>query len=57
MSRWRNLGFLVALVLAGCSAIVDFDRSRLVDGGSDGGSDAGVTDEEGDAGAEAAARD
>ena len=52
MSGWRTLFFLVVLGLGGCSAIVEFDRSRLVDAGSDAGADSGITDEEEDAGAE-----
>lgn len=48
---------IIAMCLGGCSAIVDFDRSRLVDAGADAGADAGVTDEEQDAAVEAARPD
>lgn len=48
---------IVALGLGGCSAIVDFDRSRLADAGPDSGADSGVTDQEADAAAQTAAPD
>ncbi len=57
MSRRATLWMIIAMCLVGCSAIVDFDRSRLVDAGADAGADAGVTDEEQDAAVEAARPD
>ncbi len=35
--RLLSLWILAALVTAGCSLVVDFDRSRLVDAGADAG--------------------
>jgi hypothetical protein len=57
MSPRPILWTILAMCLGGCSAIVDFDRSRLVDAGTDAGADAGVTDEEQDAAVEAARPD
>jgi hypothetical protein len=45
--RLLSLWILAALVMAGCSLVVDFDRSLLVDAGADAG--------EGGAGGELAA--
>jgi hypothetical protein len=46
----------VFVALGGCSLIVDFDRSLLVDAGTDGGADASV-DAAVDAGDDAAVDD
>ncbi len=39
---WLSFVFAALLGLGGCSLVVDFDRSLLPDGGSDGGVDASV---------------
>lgn len=50
---------LTALGLGGCSLVVDFDRSLLVDAGTDGGAIEGSVDagSQGDGGVEAGAVD
>lgn len=59
MSRPRVFAILLvtALDLGGCSLVVDFDRSLLVDAGTDGGAIDGSVDAESqsDAGVEAGA--
>ena len=44
MFRAGTLLLFASLLLGGCSLIVDFDRSLLVDGGPDASLDAGVFD-------------
>lgn len=57
MSHSPTVWITIALCLGGCSAVVDFDRSRLVDAGVDASGDSGVSDDEEDAAVEAAALD